>query len=257
MSKTIFMIHGMWGGAWYWHNYKNFLERKGYKCVVTTLRHHDVAPEAGPHPDLGTTSLLDFADDLEAEIRQLDEKPIIMGHSMGGLLAQILASRGLAELLVLITPASPAGIVALTPSVVKSFKSVLTTWQFWKKPIRLSFDEAVYALFHMLPLEQQKHAYGQMGYESGRAAFEIGYWPLDTRKATKVPTAKVKCPILLIAAQEDRITPASVQRKTADKYKELVTYREFPNHAHWVVEEAGWEKIVGYVADWLDKKAKV
>jgi pimeloyl-ACP methyl ester carboxylesterase len=74
---------------------------------------------------LGTTSLLDYAADLEKQIRELEEVPILMGHSMGGLLAQIFGSRGLARALVLLTPASPAGILALKPSVIQSFSSIL------------------------------------------------------------------------------------------------------------------------------------
>lgn len=251
MSETVFMIHGMWGGAWYWQNYKNYLEARGYRCITSTLRYHDVSPKDAPHPQLGTTSLLDYADDLEQEIRALGVKPIIIGHSMGGLLAQMLAARGLAKAVVLLAPASPAGILALTPSVIKSFWSVMTVWQFWKKPMRLSFDEAVYAMLHLLPIEQQHQAYSHFVYESGQAAFEIGYWLLDAKHATRVETKQVTCPVLVLAGKEDRITPVSVQRKVVDKYKGLASYREFANHAHWLIGEKGWESIVGFADDWM------
>jgi len=84
MGETIVMIHGMWGGPWCWENYKRFFEEKGYRCITPTLRYHDVDPKDPPPPELGTTGLLDYAEDLEKEIRALDEPPIIMGHSMGG-----------------------------------------------------------------------------------------------------------------------------------------------------------------------------
>ncbi|MEJ2634735.1 MAG: alpha/beta hydrolase, partial [Calditrichia bacterium] len=100
MSKTIFMIHGMWGTPWYWEYYRNYFKEKGYQFLTPTLRYHDMNPGDLPDPRLGTTSLLDYAADLEREIGQLDEKPIIMGHSMGGLLAQMLGSRGLGQSLV-------------------------------------------------------------------------------------------------------------------------------------------------------------
>jgi pimeloyl-ACP methyl ester carboxylesterase len=163
----------------------------------------------------------------------------------------MLAARGLAKAVVLLAPASPAGILALTPSVIKSFWSVMTVWQFWKKPMRLNFDEAVYAMLHLLPVEQQHHAYAHFVSESGQAAFEIGYWLLDRQQATRVETEKVTCPVLVLAGKEDRITPLFVQRKIADKYKELATYREFSDHAHWLIAEKGWESIVGYADDWL------
>jgi pimeloyl-ACP methyl ester carboxylesterase len=253
MTETIFMIHGMWGGPGYWGNYKSLFEKEGYRYVTTTLRFHDMDPKDAPDPQLGTTSLLDYAEDLEQEIQQLGVKPIVMGHSMGGLLAQILGSRGLAKALVLLTPASPAGIMAMMPSVIKSFWSVQTKWGFWKKPMRQTFNEAVYSMLHLLPPDEQKEAYDKFVYESGRSASEIGYWLFDSKRASKVDKSKVTCPVLVIAGAEDRITPASVVRQVAKKYKAVSTYKEFKNHAHWVVAEPGWQEIAEYVAGWLEQ----
>jgi pimeloyl-ACP methyl ester carboxylesterase len=253
MSETIYMIHGMWGGPWYWENYKNFFEKEGYRCITTTLCFHDMDPQDAPNPQLGTTSLLDYAGDLEQEIQQLGVKPIVMGHSMGGLLAQILGSRALAKSLVLLAPASPAGIMALRPSVIKSFWSIQKKWGFWKKPMRQTFNEAVYSMLHLLPSDEQKQAYDRFVYESGRAAYEIGYWLFDSKNASKIDETKVTCPVLVIAGAEDRITPAAVVRKVAEKYEVVSTYKEFENHAHWVVAEPGWQEIVEYIADWLKR----
>lgn len=250
MADTIFMIHGMWGGAWYWENYRRLFEAEGYRCVATTLPYHDMDPRGVPDPRLGTASLLDYAEALEREIGPLGEKPILMGHSMGGLLAQILAARGLAKSLVLLSPASPSGIVALKPSVIKSFWSVQTTWGFWRKPMRQSFGEASYSMLHLLPEAERKETYGKFVYESGRAAFEIGYWLLDPRSASKVDASKVTCPVLVVTGAQDRITPASVVRKVARKYK-AATYKEFENHAHWVVAEPRWQEVAEYAGGWL------
>lgn len=251
MADTIVMIHGMWGGRWYWENYKKYFEGKGYACVTPVLRHHDMDPGAAPDPRLGNTSLLDYAADLETEIARLPGKPILMGHSMGGLLAQILGARGLAKALVLLTPASPAGILALRPSVVRSFWSAMTRWGFWRKSFRQTYEEAVYSMLHLLPAEEQVRAYGKFVYESGRAAFEIGFWLLDGRRASAVDEAKVTCPVLVISGKEDRITPAPVVRNVAHKYRTVSTYRELEGHAHWVVSEPGWQDITGLIAEWL------
>jgi len=251
VANTILMIHGMWGGPWYWENYRRVFEAEGYRCVAATLPYHDVEPSGVPDPRLGSTSLLDYTAALEREIAQLDEKPILMGHSMGGLLAQMLATRGLAQSLVLLTPASPYGIVALTPSVIRSFWSMQTTWGFWRKPMRQTFGEAAYSMLHLLPESEQKQTYDKFVYESGRAAFEIGYWPFDSRSASKVEESRVTCPVLVVAGALDRITPASVVRKVARKYAPVSTYKEFENHAHWVVAEPGWQAVADYVGGWL------
>ena len=68
MSKTIFMIHGMWGGGWYWDKFQGYFEGKGYRCIAPYLRHHDIKPDDPTPSGLGKTSLLDYADDLEREI---------------------------------------------------------------------------------------------------------------------------------------------------------------------------------------------
>lgn len=253
MTETIVMIHGMWCGGWCWENYQKFFVGKGYHCLTPNLRFHDVNPKAPPNPQLGTTSLLDYVEDLEKEIRKLDTLPILMGHSMGGLLSQILGSRGLAKALVLVTPAAPHGIIALKPSVIKSFWSALTKWGFWRKPMRQTFAEAVYSTMHLLTVEEQKGLFDRYVYESGRAACEIGFWFFDSKGAAKVNEAKVTCPVLVIAGAQDRITPASVVRKIAEKYKAVTTYRELTNHAHWVIVEPGWQEIAEYISDWLNK----
>ncbi|RLB91764.1 MAG: alpha/beta hydrolase [Deltaproteobacteria bacterium] len=253
MSKIIVMIHGMCGGLGCWENYRNFFEKKGYRCIIPTLRFHDIDPSEPPNPQLGTTSLLDYAEDLEKGIRKLDVTPIIMGHSMGGLLAQILGSRGMAKALVLLTPASPHGIMSLKLSAIRGFWSILTKWAFWRKPIRQTFCEAVYSMMHLLTAEEQKKSFEQFVYESGRAVFEIGCWFFDSRGAAKVDESKVTCPVLIIAGADDRITPPSVLRKVADKYRAVSTFMEFPNHAHWVIGEPGWQEIAEYIYDWFNQ----
>ena len=245
------MIHGMWGGPWYWANYRRVFEAEGYRCVAATLPYHDMDPRGAPDPRLGAASLLEYAAALEREIAQLGEKPIVMGHSMGGLLAQILGARGLARALVLLTPAAPSGIVGLTPSVIKSFWAVQTKWGFWRKPMRQSFGAAVYSMLHLLPESEQRETYERFVYESGRAAFEIGCWPFDSRGASRVDASKVACPVLVVAGAQDRITPASVVRRVARKYGAVSTYKEFEHHAHWVVAEPRWQEVAEYVAGWL------
>jgi pimeloyl-ACP methyl ester carboxylesterase len=253
MDETILMIHGMWGGAWVWDNYRRVLERD-YRCVATTLRHHDMDPAKAPDPRLGTTSLLDYAHDLEQEIRKLGTKPILMGHSMGGLLAQILASRGLAKAVVLLTPVPPSGnAMLLKPSVLKSLWSAQSKWNAWKAPMRQTFAEAVYAMLELLPRDERKEIYDRFVYESGRAAAEIAYWFLDARGAARVDESKVACPVLVVGAAQDRIVPVSVVRPLARKYRAVCDYQEFENHGHWVLGEPGWEEVAARVADWLKR----
>ena len=129
---------------------------------------------------------------------------------------------------------------------------MLMRWGFWKKPGRQKFKEASYSMLHLVAMEEQKRIFERFVYESGRAASEIGFWLLDGRKAAAVDESKVTCPVLVVGAAEDRITPVSVVRQVAEKYGGKATYKEFPGHAHWVVAEPGWEEIANYVEGWLD-----
>lgn len=250
MAKTIMMIHGMWGTGGYWKEYKGFFEKLGYKVVTPTLPHHNAKPSSPPKPEAGRIGLVDYVDFLEGEIKELKEKPILMGHSMGGLLAQKLAERDLAEAAILLAPASPRGILALKPSVIRSFLPCFFQWGWWQKPFRQSFGLAVYSMLHLVKPADQKRIYDTFVYESGRVILEIGVWIFDFKKATEVDASKVTCPIFVATGEEDRITPVSVVRATTRRYSQA-TLKTYPGHAHWVVGEPGWQKIAQDCADWL------
>ncbi|GAB4399379.1 MAG: hypothetical protein OHK0053_19440 [Microscillaceae bacterium] len=251
MSRNIVMIHGMMQTPLCWNNYQPELEKAGFICQAPALRFHQLSQKEAPDARLAETSILDYVADLEKEIDKLAEPPILMGHSMGGLLAQILAARGKAKALVLLTPAPPHGTVLVSPpSSLRSFSEVLQKWKFWQKPFRLSFEKAVYSVMHLLPEEEQKAQYQNLVYESGKALFEIGMSPLDGKKASRVNPEAISCPVLVISGKEDRIVPASVVKKIARRYPQAV-YWELEDHAHWVLGEKGWEEIVTKIIAWV------
>jgi pimeloyl-ACP methyl ester carboxylesterase len=247
------MIHGMWGGAWHWEEWEKFFKAKGFRCLIPPLRHHNVDPKSKPPKGLGCMGLHDYAKDLEEEIKNTNEKPILIGHSMGGLLALMLSGRNLARAAVMITPAPPAGINALTPSVLKSFAGPMLKLKWLGFPHRLSFKASVYAMLHLLSKDEQKYIYERMVYESGRAAREIGFWWADWRMASKVNPDTVDIPLLIISASEDRITPAKVIKKVADKYAHVANYLPYSDHAHFIIRETGWEKLAEDIFQWISK----
>jgi len=108
-------------------------------------------------------------------------------------------------------------------------------------------------MLQLLPVEEQKKIFDRFVCESGRAAFEIGFWFLDRKRASRVDEANVTCPMLVVAGGRDRITPASVVRKVAAKYIAVSTYKEFPNHAHWVIGEPHWQEVAEHVSHWLER----
>lgn len=256
------MIHGMWCGGWVWSNQVKFLQKKGLTCSCPDLRFHGECFK-NPNPNLGRVSLLDYLKDLEEKIllfkRDFGDWPIGMGHSMGGLLGQILASRGLLKALILLAPAAPRGVVSTEKTVLDFFLPMLLKegLKFRKRPLKPSFENAMRFLLNRVSREEQGAIYKKLGYESGRAVFEIGFWQLEWfRRAAKVKFKNVKCPIFIAAGGADEVTPALVVKKNMEKYRKkspaILTYKEYPECAHWLLSEPEWEIIMKDVWSWLE-----
>src|SRR3989338_9015182 len=94
-APAVMLIHGMWSRPHVWDGFRAYFEDRGYEVIVPTLRHHEAAADGLPHPELATTSVADYASDIAREIGKLGRKPLVIGHSMGGLIAQLLAARPL------------------------------------------------------------------------------------------------------------------------------------------------------------------
>ena len=253
MAPVIVMIHGMWCGAWVWDRWRGLLTARGFAVQTPTLRHHGQPPGEPADPRLGTTSLRDYADDLVELVATLPEPPIVIGHSLGGLLAQMLAARGLLRAAALLMPAAPAGISSLRPSVLRAFGSVYRTWGFWHRALRPTFDEAAYAILNALPEPEQRAIWRRFVPESGRVISEIGFWPLDPRRAAVVDVSRVRCPLLVVAGGRDRITPAAIVRKVAARYGATASCHVFPQQAHWIAGGDGWREVTDHVTGWLDR----
>jgi len=222
------------------------------------LPYHDIDPSDPPPPELGDTSLIDYADALEEQIKGLAHKPVIVGHSMGGIIAQILVARGVAQAGIFLAPAPPAGAPAtwelLMPSVSRTLTGKLFLAAIPKEPHRLSFKQAAYSCLNGLSPERQKEEYDKWVYESGRALWELGFWYLDGRKATKVDPDKITVPTLTVAAGRDRIVPERVVRSNAARYRDRDgEYTVFQSLAHMLIIEDGWEEVADHCAAWMDQ----
>jgi len=185
---------------------------------------------------------------MEREVRNIEaatgRKPAVIGHSMGGLLAQVLAERGHVSAAVLLTPALPAGVRDARTrffwaAIGLAYKLGLGPWAI--KPARRSLERSV---FNRLPADERDAAHAGMVYESGRALMALAHWPIDE--------SKIRVPVLTIAALGDRLIPARLVRLTADKYAAVGgEFREYAGHGHWLYSEPGWERTAGEIYDWL------
>lgn len=250
-KPTLVMIHGMFVGSWCWENYRAYFEQRGYRCITPQLRHHGTPLSEPPEPGLVQTSIQDYVADVEKEIGDLGGKPVIIGHSMGGLIAQILAVRGKAKAVVLISPAVPWGVCPLTKTVVRSVWLNRQRLHTWGEALRPTFEGAVYSSLHRLPPDEQRRVFHRFTYESPRAAAQVGLWYFDFKRTTRVDESLVQCPVLTVVGSEDRLTPPSVVRKIHEKYRHVSTYREVPRFGHFIIAEPGWEDVAVLIEKWI------
>lgn len=248
---TIFFISGMWSGKENFTNFRQYFSSKGYNCVSSILKYHNIEKDEQPDTLLATTSITDYVDKLEKEYNNITGPKIIMGHSMGGLLAQLLAARINPKKLILLSSAPPLGISALSFSVIKSFIETFLTPFFWKKPNKISFKSAKYAILNNLTAEKQLHEYNKFVYESGRAIMEVGLPMFDKKKSSNVDANNINCPILVLHGLLDKIVPYNTGVKIASKYQHVSTMKLFNNNAHLLQTEDGWEDVAEFINSWL------
>ncbi len=251
-GRTIVLVHGMWSKPHVWTNFRGFFEDRGYRVLTPALRHHDTDPGATPHPTLGTTSLLDYVADIEAGIRALGHKPFIIGHSMGGLIAQMLAARGLARGAALLSTAPCASISAFDAGVARIFLRELTTVRFWQRPQLPTYKTMRRSVLNGFNERDARNLYATLIPESGRTLFEIAFWYLDRNRATLIDARKVQCPMLLMTGLDDRLTPARLALRNAEYYGTRARLELLPGHAHWLPSETGWELIAERAARFFE-----
>lgn len=254
MSENIIMIHGLWETGACWDNFRNFFELNGYNCITPTLPFHDLKPGEQPDSSLAKMGVKDYLTYVKGEIAGLDAPPILMGHSGGGLLSQLLTADLDVKALVLLCSAVPRGIFKLDSDMFKCFWGLVKRGIiFSDRPVRLTFEEAQYAVFNNIPEAMQRTEYDKMVYESAKVVKEMGFWPAlgMGEKVTLVDESKIHCPVLVLAGCQDRITPLSFQRKLAEKLN--AEYREFPEMAHFMIGEKGWEDVADYIFVWLNE----
>lgn len=254
MSRPpIVMIHGAFCAGWAFEKFRLPFEKAGVKVSAPNLRHHDLPPRTAPHPALGTTSMLDYVADLDRIIAAMPEQPIIVGHSLGGLLAQMLAARHRARAIVLVAPSAPWGVLPSGYGEVASAAGLYLAGDFWNQPLRPQFAIAREHALDKLSPEDARHVFSRFVCESGKATFEIMHWPMDFRQATTVHSRDVTCPVLCLAGGHDQVNPAATVKRVSQRYRDLSTFVEFPRMSHWMLSEPGWEDVAETALDWLSE----
>ncbi len=254
---TIVLIHGFWVTPRSWENWKARYEERGFRVLTPTYPGFEGEVEAlnaDPTP-ITQVTLAQIVDHLAAVIGQLDRPPILMGHSAGGAITQILLDRGYGTVGVVLNSAPTEGVRVLPLSQLRS------TFVAFKNPanrhraVPLTFEQWHYAFTNTFSPEESRALYerysipasGGILWSSVLANFMPG--PQDAAVDYR---NDARPPLLFISGGEDHIMPPSVQRSNLKHYKgDTVTeIREYPGYAHLLPAQEGWEEIADYALEW-------
>lgn len=251
MGKHIVMVHGANCGGWCFDEFRKVFEARGFTCHAPDLIGHG-ADKATGKGTLAAVGMADYRAQLAAFLETLPAKPILLGHSMGAILAQQLAADDLALKLVLASPAPRAGILPPTDAEKQLGQDLMTIGDFKARAIDPNFDLACIYTLNRLSKDEQRRVFDQFGPESGRALFETFFWMFDQSGATDLDTRAVHCPVLCLSGTEDNIVSVETARETAIGYPQAAFW-ELEGHAHMLLLEPGADKIAERIADWLTK----
>jgi pimeloyl-ACP methyl ester carboxylesterase len=247
---SVVMIHGAFCGGWVFEAWRPLFAAQGYDVYTPTLRHHQAG---SPQSELARTGMCDYAADLEALLGSVGEAPIVIGHSLGGLLAQMLAARGRVRALILLAPSAPWGMLPSTASEFFAAQGLHAEGLFWRKALAPSHWIAAAHALDLVPEDERASILGRLVPESGLAMFEVLHWMFDRYRATYVDPRAVACPILCLVGARDRINPPATVRRLARRYGGRARYEELPGRSHWLPAEPGWERIATGSLDWLSR----
>jgi pimeloyl-ACP methyl ester carboxylesterase len=249
MAKDIVMIHGANEGAWCFDKFRAVFEALGWTCHAPDLIGHGTRAADAAKTLVGV-GMADYRAELEAFLKTVPPRPVLLGHSMGGVLAQQLAAQGLTRALILVAPAPRAGILPPTEGEKKLDRDLIGLGAFWKTVINPDFDLARSYTLNRVPETEQRAVFDKFGPESGRAFFELFFWMFDLTGATSVDTAAVICPVLCLVGGDDKIVSPQTARETARPYRDA-TFWELDDHGHMLVLEPGADQIARRIADWI------
>jgi len=236
----VLLIHGMFGGAWYWEGYQTLLASRGYASHAINLRGHH---GSRPVRDVGMVPIKDYVTDAMEVARSL-KNPIVIGHSMGGLIAQKVAEAGACRACVLLAAAPPRWIPVvswlLVTKQLKYAKAMVTSRAFM--PDRSDADAL---MFNRTPMADRAVYFQKLVPESGRAGVEMSFGIVGVNER------RVTAPTYVVTGSDDKFVVPRVARAIAAKYR--APLKVYDGYAHHIMNEPGWERPANDIIDWMDQ----
>lgn len=245
------LVHGMWSRPRVWERIRTHFEAAGRQVLAPALPYHDLTPRDPVPTLLATLGLNDYVNALEEVLADFDQPPVLIGHSMGALLCQLLAARRPPRALVLLSTAAAGNIWSLGWEPLRTAWDIVTTWGYWHRAIMLPPAAALYGVFNNVPADEAAEEISELIHDSGKAFFQIATAFLDMERTARVDYARLTCPALVLVGDDDRITPPSISAATARRLGGPVMYREMPGFGHWIIGRQGTDTVIAHIEAFL------
>lgn len=262
-SAPIVLIHGLWMTALCWEHWVERYQQRGRTVIARSWPGLEDADAVRRDPSviegLGIEDIVTFYAEL---ISELDARPIIIGHSFGALVTQVLLDDGWGAAGVSIDSAPIRGNYRLPWSTLKSSFPVLKNPANRHRAIMLTPEEFHYAFTNTLDDAASRAAYQRYAVPGpGRPLFEAAFASFNRHAASAIHFANDdRAPLLVIAGGEDHISPPSINRtiaKLQHRSKSLTAYKEFPGRSHFILGQPGWEEVADFAIDWATSPREI
>lgn len=258
-SKTIVLIHGLWVTPRSWESFQSHYEAKGYRVLAPAWpgikgEVEGMRRDPSSFNNIGIEQVLAQYTKI---IQELPEKPILIGHSYGGLITQLLIDRGLGVAGVAIDSVPSKGILILPPSTIEALMPSLANPFNIGGTYLFPFKRWWRVFANTLSESEAKAAYERYAIAAPeRAIFQAALSNLTPGSLAGINFRNPnRAPLLVIGGEKDVIMPASLSRKIYRKHKAspaLTEYKEFPGRSHFIIGEKGWEEVADYALDWAE-----
>ena len=236
---NVLCLHGLFAGSWVFDTLLPLIAARGYPAHALSFRGH---PPLVPLSSIGQQSVSDFAEDATAAARELD-RPIVIGHSLGGLVALMLAGRNLVRAAVLVSAAPARGITVMSPAILTRMLQYLPALLFSRSYVPSDADLDALVL-NCVPPGEREALRRRFIPDSGKASRQIALG------VYRVPPRAQRNPMLVVGSEHDRFIPVGVAERIARKYGAPLHVAK--GHGHFLFAEPGWEAEARVILDWID-----
>lgn len=247
---TILFVHGYMNTGKVWDEWCDYFTRLGYRCYQPSWLYMERSIEEqqqAPDPRLAEVTFDQVVQHYIQQIEALDEQPILIGHSLGGVLVQKLVELGYAQAAICIHSGPPKGLVVWNRDFL------------WSNFL-LTFNPKGEATVLMSPKWYHRYVTNDLTYVETEQFVAENCVPASrniVKTLGKINFSKSHVPLLFIAGSADCSQPASINRKNQQAYTDptsVTDYQEFEGRTHNVLNQSGWQEVAAYCAEWLQQQ---